>query len=92
MGNLMSTSFAPECTPLKQKYDGCFNEWYSEKFLKGKSTTNECEDLWYEYQECVRKHMTEQKLDKMLDDARKEAPFENGGALINPDDEKNKKK
>lgn len=34
MGNIMSASFAPECTDLKTKYDSCFNEWYSEKFLK----------------------------------------------------------
>lgn len=30
MGNIMSTSFAPECTKAKQQYDDCFNDWYTE--------------------------------------------------------------
>lgn len=30
MGNIMSTSFAPECTEAKQKYDNCFNSWYTD--------------------------------------------------------------
>lgn len=25
---LMSQSLAPECTPLKQEYDSCFNLWF----------------------------------------------------------------
>lgn len=53
MGNIMSASFAPECTESKKKYDECFNGWYSEKFLKGKSIQNECEDLWFEYKQCI---------------------------------------
>ncbi|KAH9483338.1 hypothetical protein JR316_0005444 [Psilocybe cubensis] len=24
----MSQSLSPECTPLKQKYDSCFNSWF----------------------------------------------------------------
>jgi len=30
MGNAMSSSFAPECTPAKKEYDDCFNNWYTE--------------------------------------------------------------
>lgn len=30
MGNAMSSSIAPECTPLKKEYDDCFNNWYTE--------------------------------------------------------------
>lgn len=48
----MSSSIGPECTELKQKYDTCFNKWYSEKFLKG-DTTPECEDLFKDYKACV---------------------------------------
>jgi hypothetical protein len=34
MGNIMSASFAPECTEAKKAYDNCFNEWYSESECK----------------------------------------------------------
>jgi TRIAP1/MDM35 family protein len=47
-------SFAPECTKAKKEYDNCFNNWYSEKFLKGESMENECADLWHEYEDCVK--------------------------------------
>lgn len=49
----MSDSFAPECTEAKKAYDNCFNIWYSEKFLKGKSDKNECEETWKLYEACV---------------------------------------
>lgn len=51
----MSASFAPECTEAKKAYDNCFNEWYSEKFLKAKSVsnTNECEATWKVYEACI---------------------------------------
>lgn len=49
----MSASFAPECTNAKKAYDNCFNEWYSEKFLKAKSVTNECEETWKVYEACI---------------------------------------
>lgn len=87
MGNVMSASFAPECTELKRKYDNCFNEWYSEKFLKGKSVENECQDTWLEYEACVHRNLEKQGIKPMLDDARKDAPFEKGGRL---DDESKK--
>lgn len=48
----MSSSVGPNCTELKQKYDTCFNKWYSEKFLKG-DTTPECEELFKDYRACV---------------------------------------
>lgn len=81
MGNTMSASFAPECTDLKKKYDNCFNEWYSEKFLKGKSIENECTKEWYSYINCVNEHLVGQGIKPALDEARKEAPFEKGGEL-----------
>jgi TRIAP1/MDM35 family protein len=48
----MSSSVGVNCTELKQKYDNCFNRWYSEKFLKG-DTTPECEQLFKDYRACV---------------------------------------
>lgn len=85
MGNVMSASFAPECTELKKKYDDCFNEWYSEKFLKGKSIENECSEQWYSYTACVDAHLVKQGIKPALDEARKEAPFEEGGAVKEED-------
>ncbi|AMD20854.1 HDR112Cp [Eremothecium sinecaudum] len=79
MGNIMSASFAPECTPLKEEYDKCFNHWYSEKFLKGQSRENECAEQWYTYMECVDKHLIKQGIKPALEEARKEAPFEKEG-------------
>lgn len=83
MGNVMSASFAPECTPLKEKYDKCFNSWYSEKFLKGLSVGNECQIEWYEYMECVQASLVKQGIKPALDEARKEASFENEGKPVN---------
>jgi len=37
---------------LPQKYEQCFNYWYSEKYLKGDNKP-ECEELYKEYQNCV---------------------------------------
>lgn len=79
MGNVMSASFAPECTPLKEKYDKCFNYWYSEKFLKGESVENECSEQWYAYMKCVDENLIKQGIKPALDEARKESPFEKGG-------------
>lgn len=39
----MTTSIAPECVALKEKYDTCFNAWYP-KYLKGQ-TEDECAGL-----------------------------------------------
>ncbi|CAO3661211.1 unnamed protein product [Rhizopus microsporus] len=64
----MSSSVGVNCTELKQKYDNCFNRWYSEKFLKG-DTTPKCEDLFKDYKACVM------GIDKLLDSSRKENPF-----------------
>ncbi|KAK9447073.1 uncharacterized protein V1518DRAFT_368102, partial [Limtongia smithiae] len=79
MGNNMSSSFAPECNKAKTKYDECFNEWYSEKFLKGKGLHNECEDLWDDYKACLGAALTARGIKNVLDKARDDAPFEVGG-------------
>jgi hypothetical protein len=47
------SSIATECTELKKEYESCFNQWYSEKFLKG-SVEMDCEDIFRLYRACVR--------------------------------------
>lgn len=84
----MSASFAPECTEAKKAYDNCFNEWYSEKFLKAKSVTNtnECEATWKVYEACIYKALDKKGIKGMLTEARKAAPFEKGGINEAADD------
>jgi hypothetical protein len=50
-------SLDPECNDLKQKYDACFNLWFSEKFLRGSDKSEPpsmCQPLFVLYQKCVR--------------------------------------
>ena len=41
------------CKDLKQKYDDCFNAWFSEKFLKGNKNDSQCSYLLKVYKQCV---------------------------------------
>lgn len=75
MGNIMSVSFAPECTSAKNAYDDCFNKWYTEKFLKGKSVENECTEFWDTYITCINANLAKQGIKPMLDKAREDQPF-----------------
>lgn len=45
-------SIDPKCTDLKLKYETCFNNWYSEKFLKG-DTQDICASLFQDYRACI---------------------------------------
>lgn len=55
-------SLNPKCQQFKEKYDACFNNWFSEKFLKGKFE-NDCEEDFKIYQKCVKEALTEQKIE-----------------------------
>ncbi|KAL2014053.1 hypothetical protein VTN00DRAFT_1578 [Thermoascus crustaceus] len=67
----MSASLAPECNNIKEKYDTCFLKWYSEKYLRGNSSTDECEQLFSQYKTCLSKALKERGIDTMLEEARK---------------------
>ncbi|CAG9562017.1 unnamed protein product [Danaus chrysippus] len=56
-------SIGEECTELKQKYDDCFNSWFSERFLKGDHDDSMCAGIFKVYQECVKKAMKQQNID-----------------------------
>ncbi|KAF8795366.1 TP53-regulated inhibitor of apoptosis 1-B like protein [Argiope bruennichi] len=48
-------SIGKDCRELKQKYEACFNAWYSEKFLKNEGgDISVCEPLFQEYQKCLK--------------------------------------
>ncbi|TGO23719.1 hypothetical protein BPAE_0123g00090 [Botrytis paeoniae] len=68
----MSASLAPECNEVKERYDSCFLKWYSEKYLRGKGTTDECESLFKEYRKCLTGALKERGIDKMLEEARED--------------------
>lgn len=68
----------PECTKLKKQYDECFNDWYTNGFLSAKSHTNECEDLFIDYKECVMTALKQKEILPLLEQARQESPFEAG--------------
>ena len=48
-------SFIEECSAAKEKYDACFNSWFKNSFLQGKSNHEEvCGTLFSEYQKCIK--------------------------------------
>ena len=55
-------SISKKCQEAKEKYDACFNNWFSEKYLKG-NTEDECEPLFRIYQKCVKEAIAEQKIE-----------------------------
>ncbi|KAH8155646.1 uncharacterized protein LAJ45_00656 [Morchella importuna] len=70
----MSASIDPECSEKKERYDTCFIKWYSEKYLRGESQTDECKDLFKEYQICLNKALKSKGIDAMIEEARKTSP------------------
>ncbi|KFA75886.1 hypothetical protein S40288_01899 [Stachybotrys chartarum IBT 40288] len=69
----MSTSLAPECNEVKERYDTCFLKWYSEKYLRGGEKDNkECAGLFTEYQKCLNTALKDRGIDKLLEEARED--------------------
>ena len=66
----MADSLSAECTPLKEKYDTCFNAWFegylesavaassSERTAYSKQKADEfqakCGKVWEQYKECIQ--------------------------------------
>jgi hypothetical protein len=46
-------NFDAACAQEKDAYSKCFSEWYNEQFLKGKSVTSPCRDVFEDYRACV---------------------------------------
>lgn len=46
-------SVGKECQELKNAYDKCFNEWFSNSFLKGEKK-DPCRDVFETYKKCVK--------------------------------------
>ncbi|XP_030751427.1 TP53-regulated inhibitor of apoptosis 1-like isoform X2 [Sitophilus oryzae] len=63
-------SIGEACTDLKKEYDDCFNAWFSDHFLRGRTNDSICAPLLKVYQHCIKKAMKEQNLD--YDEVRKD--------------------
>jgi TRIAP1/MDM35 family protein len=48
------SSISPSCQTLKDEYDGCFNSWFTEHYLKGDTSADMCTNLFKKYQACVK--------------------------------------
>jgi TRIAP1/MDM35 family protein len=55
-------SLSKKCQEAKEKYDACFNNWFSERYLKG-NTEDVCEPLFKVYQKCVKEAIEEHKIE-----------------------------
>jgi len=64
-----------ECSEKKERYDTCFINWYSEKYLRGSTEpSRECEELFKEYKGCLNKALKEKGIYGMIEGARKASP------------------
>ncbi|KAJ6649367.1 TP53-regulated inhibitor of apoptosis 1 [Pseudolycoriella hygida] len=56
-------SIGENCDELKKQYDACFNTWFAEKFLKGKTDDSVCAPIFKIYQQCVKDAMRDQQIE-----------------------------
>ena len=56
-------SVSKECQELKNLYDSCFNQWYSDKFLNGQTDDTSCEPVYKQYQQCVKDAIKKLKIE-----------------------------
>lgn len=47
-------SFHPDCDELKQKYDQCFNVWFTEHYMNGHYNNEGCNKVFELYTDCVK--------------------------------------
>lgn len=55
-------SIGKDCNELKRRYEECFNSWFADKFLKGVKE-QDCSLLFTLYQNCVKKAISDQKIE-----------------------------
>ncbi|TDL24628.1 hypothetical protein BD410DRAFT_767184 [Rickenella mellea] len=86
----MAHSLSPECTPLKQEYDTCFNAWFEgylqpvvaatpelraeQTAAKTEEYNQKCGKIWESYRDCVQQRAVKAK---GLEDLLGEARKEN---------------
>jgi hypothetical protein len=64
-------SIAPECNEAKHKYDDCFQNWFTTKYLTNRhNNVDPCSQLLKDYQLCTKLALHEQGIDLEEIDAR----------------------
>ena len=56
-------SIGANCQELKKQYDDCFNNWFSERYLKGDYHSDMCSPLFESYQSCVKEAIQNKGID-----------------------------
>lgn len=56
-------SVSKDCQRLKELYDSCFNQWFSEKFLHGETDDIACVPIYKQYQQCVQEAIKKLRID-----------------------------
>lgn len=51
-----------QCAKIKQVYENCFRQWYTEEFMKGNIKPG-CQDEFDEYKDCVIAVMQRKAID-----------------------------
>ncbi|XP_062097269.1 uncharacterized protein At4g33100 isoform X2 [Humulus lupulus] len=62
-----SSSSTSPCANFKAAYHNCFNRWYSEKFVKGQWSKEECVSEWQKYKACLSEHLDDKHLSRFLE-------------------------
>jgi len=60
-----------------------FLKWYSEKYLRGSATTDECQPLFEKYRTCLSRALKDRGIDQMLAEARADQK-ENDAEFLQP--------
>jgi TRIAP1/MDM35 family protein len=69
-----------ECPKYKEIYNACFQKWYQDEFLAGKSIYNVCLEEFKDYKACMIVSVRDKELQVFLEkDFRKEAQEEDWG-------------
>ncbi|XP_076750320.1 TP53-regulated inhibitor of apoptosis 1 isoform X1 [Xylocopa sonorina] len=55
-------SIGEACNQFKKEYDGCFQLWFSEKFLKGNLDDSMCSNYFKQYNQCLQQAMKDQNI------------------------------
>ncbi|KAJ7958391.1 Mitochondrial distribution/morphology family 35/apoptosis [Quillaja saponaria] len=62
-----SSSSTSPCAHLRAAYNNCFNRWYSEKFVKGQWTKEDCVSEWQKYRAYLSDHLEDKHLTRFLE-------------------------
>ncbi|KAG2379596.1 hypothetical protein C9374_006713 [Naegleria lovaniensis] len=78
-GNVTKHTFnvdlTKECPKLEETYKSCFNDWYTNVFLKGKGLENGCRNEWEDVKACMMILVNEKSLEISVEKGEKETEW-----------------